>query len=199
SSTSAFPIPVFARVTFTNLTPNTTYRYNTGLATDAVLTSTGGGFNIHYNANDDSYIYAAGKSLTNAGEFSTFSTLPGQTSRSVWINLVTSTNAAFQEGGTIFWRVALGDNNGNLINRFQLSQTSVALRMGTLPTQATGVADDNSQLTEKNYVLLYDNTAGSGRPVAVALIQRSGATVSGAESFFATRQTMPSSWATFIP
>ena len=199
SSTSAFPIPVFARVTFTNLTPNTTYRYNTGLATDAVLTSTGGGFNIHYNANDDSYFYAAGKSLTNAGEFSTFSTLPGQTSRSVWINLVTSTNAAFQEGGTIFWRVALGDNNGNLINRFQLSQTSVALRMGTLPTQATGIADDNSQLTEKNYVVLYDNTAGSGRPVAVALVQRSGATVSGAESFYATRQTMPSSWATFIP
>lgn len=199
SSTSAFPIPVFARVTFTNLTPNTTYRFNTGLATDAVLTSTGGGFNIHYNANDDSYFYAAGKSLTNPGEFSTFSTLSGQTTRSVWINLVTSTNAAFQEGGTIFWRVALGDNNGNLISRFQLSQTSVALRMGTLPTQATGIADDNSQLTEKNYVLLYDNTAGTGRPVAVALVQRSGATVSGAESFYATRQTLPSSWATFIP
>ncbi|MFM8770422.1 MAG: hypothetical protein ACKOE4_00150, partial [Candidatus Kapaibacterium sp.] len=76
SSVSAFPIPVFARVTFTNLTPNTTYRYNTGLALDQNLTSTGGGFNIHYNANDNTYFYAAGKSLVNAGEFSTFSTLP---------------------------------------------------------------------------------------------------------------------------
>ncbi len=199
SSTSAFPIPVFARVTFTNLTPNTVYRYNTGLATDANLTSTGGGFNIHYNANDNTYFYAAGKSLTNAGEFSTFSTLAGQTTKSVWINLVTSTNVAFQEGSTIFWRVALGDQNGNLINRYQLSQTSVALRMGTLTTQATGIADDNSQLTEKNYVLLYDNSAGTGRPVAVALIQRQGTSVPGSESFYATRQTMPTSWATFIP
>ncbi|MBU3699849.1 MAG: hypothetical protein FGM33_07550, partial [Candidatus Kapabacteria bacterium] len=199
SSTSAFPIPVFARVTFTNLTPNTTYRYNTGLGTDATLTSTGGGFNIHYNSNDDTYFYAAGKSLTNAGEFSTFATLPGETSKSVWINLVTSTNVAFQEGTTIFWRVALGDNNGNLINRYQLSQTSVAMRLGTLANQSTGIADDNSQLTEKNYVLLYDNVAGTGRPLSVALIQRSGATVAGAESFYATRQTMATSWATFIP
>lgn len=199
SSTSAFPIPVFARVTFTNLTPNTTYRYNTGLATDQVLTSTGGGFNIHYNANDNTYFYAAGKSLATAGEFSTFSTLPGQTSKSVWINLVSSTNAAFQELGTIYWRVALGDNDGNLINRFQLAQTSIPLRTGTLSTQATGIVDDNSQLTEKNYVLLYDNTAGTGRPLSIALVQRQGTLVAGAETFYATRQNVASSWATFVP
>ncbi|MBU3678316.1 MAG: hypothetical protein FGM32_01750 [Candidatus Kapabacteria bacterium] len=199
SSVSAFPIPVFARVTFTNLTPNTTYRYNTGLALDQILTSTGGGFNIHYNANDNTYFYAAGKSLTNAGEFSTFSTLPGQTTKTIWINLVSSTNAAFQELGTIWWRVALGDNNGNLINRYQLAQTSTPLRTGVLSTQATGIVDDNSQLSEKNYVLLYDNTAGTGRPLTVALVQRQGTLVAGAETFYASRQNSASSWATFIP
>lgn len=199
SSVSAFPIPVFARVTFTNLTPNSVYRYNTGLALDQNLTSTGGGFNIHYNANDNTYLYAAGKSLTTPGEFSTFSTLPGQTSKTIWINLVSSTNAAFQELGTIYWRVALGDNDGNLINRYQLAQTSTPLRTGSLTTQATGIVDDNSQLTERNFVLLYDNTAGSGRPLSVALVQRQNTTVPGSESFYATRQSLPTSWATFIP
>jgi hypothetical protein len=199
SSVNAFPIPVYARVTFTNLTPNTIYRYNTGVALDQNLTSTGGGFNIHYNANDNTYLYAAGKSLTNPGEFSTFSTLPGQTSKTIWVNLVTSTNSAFQEQGTAFWRISLGDNDGNLINRYQLSQTSVPLRTGTLTTQATGIADDNSQLTERNFVLLYDNTAGTGRPLSIALVQRQNTLVPGAETFYATRQSRPTSWATFIP
>ena len=199
SSVSAFPIPVFARVTFTGLAPNTSYRFNTGLATDNNLTSTGGGFNINYNRNDNSFFYTAGKSLTTTGEYSQFSTTAGETTKSVWINLVTSTNIAFQEGNIINWRVSLGDNNGLLMRRFQLSQTSQALRMGVATTQATGIADDRSQLTPKNYVLLYDNVAGTGRPITVAVIQSIGTSVPGAESFYATRQNVSTAWATFVP
>jgi hypothetical protein len=199
SSLSAFPVPVFARVTFTNLTPNTTYRFMSGLSTDAALTSLGGGWNIHYNADNNTYSYVASKSLTTAGTFSTFSTLPGQTSKSVWVSLVTTTNPAFQELGNAFWRVELGDNQGNLINRYQLAQPVTPLRLGNLSTNATGIADDNSQLTEKNYVLLYDNVAGTGRPLSVALIQRQGTLVAGSSNFYATRQTMATSWATLIP
>lgn len=199
SSVQAFPVPVFARVTFTGLQPNTTYRYNAGIATDNILTSTGGGFNIHYNQNNNSYIYGAGKSLTTTGEFSQFSTLNGETTKSVWINMAASTNAAFQEGGVANWRVSLGDNQGRLVNRFQLSQSSTVIRLGTASTQATGIVDDLSQLTPKNYVLLYDNVAGTGRPIAVTVIQSIGTSVPGAESFYATRQNVSSAWATFIP
>lgn len=199
SSVGAFPVPVYARVTFTGLQPNTSYRFNTGLATDNVLTSTGGGFNIHYNSNDNTYTYGAGKSLTTAGEYSQFSTLAGETTKSIWINLVTSTNAAFQEGGIINWRVSLGDNLGRLMRRFQLSQTSQVIRLGAAANQATGIADDRSQLTEKNYVLLYDNTAGTGRPLAVAIVQSHGTTVPSSQTFYSTRQNVPTAWATLIP
>lgn len=199
SSVQAFPIPVFARVTFTGLQPNTTYRYNSGLATDNIITSTGGGFNIHYNGSNNTYVYGGGKSLTTVGEYSTFSTLSTETTKSVWINLVVSTNAAFQEGNVVNWRVSLGDNLGRFVNRYQLSQTSSVLRLGTGANQATGIADDRSQLTEKNFILLYDNTAGTGRPLSVSVIQSIGTLVPGAETFYATRQNMPSSWATFIP
>lgn len=199
SSVSAFPVPVYARVTFTGLQPNTMYRYNSGLATDANLTSTGGGFNIHYNANGNSYSYVGGKNLITNGEYSAFSTGASETTKSVWINLVASTNADFQEGNIINWRISLGDNLGQFIRRFQLSQTSQVIRLGTSPTQATGIADDNSQLTPKNYVLLYDNTTGTGRPLAVAIVQGHGTAVSGAESFYASRENRNSAWATFIP
>jgi len=199
SSVQAFPVPVFARVTFTGLQPNTTYRYNAGIATDNILTSTGGGFNIHYNLDNNTYVYGAGKSLTGVGEFSQFSTLNGETSKSVWINMAASTNAAFQEGGIANWRVSLGDNQGRLVNRFQLSQSSTVIRLGTAPNQATGIVDDLSQLTPKNYVLLYDNTTGTGRPIAVTVIQSTGTSVAGAEPYYATRQNISSAWATLIP
>ena len=199
SSTQAFPVPVFARVTFTGLQPNTTYRYNTGLATTQTATSVGGGFNIHFNANTNTYVYASSKSLTTDGTFSQFSTLANETSKSVWVNLVASTNPDFQEGNTIFWRVALGDNQGRLMRMFDLNQTSQVIRLGTATTQATGIADNQSQLTPKNYVLLYDNTAGTGRPVTVAAIQSLGTAINGAEAFYATRQNSAGAWATFIP
>ena len=198
--TSPWSLPSFARVTFTNLTPNTTYRLNTGLATDQNLTSTGGGFNLNYNANNDTYFYTAGKSLTTPGEFSQFTTLPGETTKSIWVNLITSTNVAFREGNTIYWRVALGDANGNLISRYQLANTSSVIRTGTAPNQATGIVDDASQLTAKNYVLLYDNAAGTGRPVTVALVQAQGTTIGQrTETWYASRENRAGAWATLIP
>lgn len=198
--TSPWSLPSFALVTFTNLTPNTTYRLNTGLATDQNLTSTGGGFNLNYNANENSYFYSAGKSLTTPGEFSQFSTLPGETTKSIWVNLITSTNVAFREGNTIFWRVALGDVNGNLISRYQLANTSSVIRTGTAANQATGIVDDASQLTAKNYVLLYDNVAGTGRPITVALVQAQGTTIAQrTETWYASRENRAGTWATLIP
>lgn len=199
SSTSAFPIPVFARVTFTGLQPNTTYRFNTGLSLVQGGATVGGGFNVHFNANTNTYVYASSKSLATDGTFSTFSTLSNETSKSVWVNLVASTNSDFQEGNVIFWRVALGDNQGRLMRIYDLNQTSQVIRLGTAANQATGIVDDQSQLTPKNYVLLYDNTAGTGRPVSVAAIQSLGTAINGAEAFYASRQNSAGAWATFIP
>ncbi|NQW30368.1 MAG: immunoglobulin domain-containing protein [Ignavibacteria bacterium] len=199
SSVRAFPVPVYARVTFTGLQPNTTYRYNTGAAKDQILTSTGGGVNVHYSANDNTFKFASGKSLDTDGEYSTFSTTGTQTTKSLWVNLVATTNDAFQEGNIAYWRVALADNNGKLLSRYQLAQTSTVIRLGTGTTQATGIADRVSQLTPKNYVLLYDNTAGTGRPLAVAIVQGHGTVVGGAEGFYAVLENVTGAWATLVP
>lgn len=199
SSVGAFPIPVFASVTFTNLQPGTVYRYNTGLGTDHLLTSTGGGFNLHYNGNTNTYSYLNGKSLNNDGEYSVFSTKAGETSKTIWVNLIASTNDAFQEGNTIYWRISLGDQLGRLINRYELAQSSQVIRLGSASNQATGIVDVQSQLAPKNYVFLYDNTAGTGRPLSIALVQDDGATITGAETFYRNIDNVHTAWATFIP
>lgn len=199
AGSQAYPIPVFASVTFTNLQPGTVYRYNTGLGTDHVLTSTGGGFNLHYNGNTNTYSYLNGKSLTNDGEYSVFSTKAGETSKTIWVNLIASTNEAFQEGNTIYWRISLGDQLGRFINRYELAQSSQVIRLGNAANQATGIVDVKSQLAPKNYVFLYDNTAGTGRPLSIALVQDDGATITGAENFYRNIDNVHTAWATFIP
>ncbi|MDZ4746754.1 MAG: T9SS type A sorting domain-containing protein [bacterium] len=201
SSSLGFPIPTYSLVTFTNLQPGTTYRFISGVATDQVLTSTGGAFNVHYDGPAHNYFYTASKSLTNAASYSMFSTQVGETSKSVWVNLVQTSNVAFDEGSTIYWRVSLADNIGRFIKHYELSLTSKVLRLGPEPltTRGTGIADVASQSTPKNVILLYDNTAGTGRPLSSAIVQNDGATVPGSETFYGALENTTGAWATIIP
>lgn len=194
-------LPNFALVTFSNLQPNTLYRYNTGLATDQILTSTGGGFNIHYNNDANTYNYNTSKSTATDGAFSTFTTAPGQTSKTLWVNITTSTNVAFQELQTVFWRVSLTDNIGRFITRYQLAQTSTTLQLGPETTRGTGIADIQSQLTPKNFVCLYDveTPTVSTRPISTGIVQDDGTVLTGAYSWYAALDGSSTSWATFIP
>lgn len=198
---SSANLPNFAMVTFSNLQPNTLYRYNTGLATDQILTSTGGGFNIHYTADGNQYSYNTSKSTSTDGAYSSFTTGPGQTTKVLWINLTTSTNAAFQELQTIYWRISLTDNIGRLVTRYQLAQTSTTIQLGPETTRGTGIADIQSQSAPKNIILLYDveTPTVSTRPLTTALVQDDGTTLTGAYPYYAALDGSATSWATFIP
>ena len=187
---SAFAVPVFARITFNNLQPNTTYRYVTGMARDNNVTSTGPGLNLNYNMNDNTYSYSGGKSVANEVDCSVFSTGAGETSKTIWANILISNNVVFVEGGTINWRVSLGDHTGRLVRHYQLATTSTVLRLGTASNQATGLVDQYSSFNEKNYVYLYDNEAGSGRPLAIAGVQALGRSRTSSRTSTATSRTI---------
>ena len=196
---SATMIPVYARVTFSGLQPNTTYRYNVGGNNVAgVPTSTGGGYNIHFDAATNSYNYSSSKSLTDA--YSTFNS-GNSTSKSLWINLLITNASNFATGQPLYWQVALGDYVGNLIGYYQLSQTSTLYDYGSAGTQITLIGDQGSQLTPKNYVVLWDNTAGTGRPVGIGLVQSYGTSVT---SFAQARysndvENESGAWMTTVP
>jgi len=199
---SSANLPNFALVTFTNLQPNTLYRYNTGIASDLILTSTGGGFNLHYNADANTYVYNTSKSTSTDGAYSVFTTAPGQTTKTLWVNVTTSTNLSFQELQVAYWRISLTDNMGRFITRYQLGQTSTTMQLGPETTRGTGIADQRSQLTPTNIVCLYDvetPVAGVTRPLTTAIVQDDGTTLTGAYSWYAALDGASTSWATFIP
>jgi hypothetical protein len=196
---TAFAVPVFARVTLTGLTPNTTYRYVSGMAADDNITSSGPGLNITYNGMTDEFVYSGGKSIATDGNYSTFSTGPTETSKSIWINIMISNNVVFQEGAVLRWRITLGDHLGRLIRHMQLSQTSIALRLGSATNQGTGVVDQYSQFAERNMVYLWDNTAGTGRPLVITIVQGLNTVSNFVETFYRDIENRPTAWAAFVP
>lgn len=201
-SPSTFFTPAYAQVTFTNLKPNTAYRYNVGAGNVAIATptSTGGGFNVHYNASTNSYTALNSKNLTAAGGYSQFSTGSSETTKTLWINLLPTNSETFKAGKTIYWQVALGDMNGTLIRYYQLSQSSLAQTYTTDATGATLIGDIRSQLKPLNYVCLYDNTTGTGRPLGVSIVQSYNAIVSFTVTEYASKiENVPGSWMTQIP
>lgn len=193
------PIPFYALVTFTGLQPNTVYRYNVGASNvSGVPTSTGGGQNVHLDNTTMQYSYTGGKSLIN--NHSTFATGPGQTTRALWINIVPTNNLTFSPGQLLYWQVALGDHHGNLIRYYQLSQTSTLIQAGSASNQATLLGDRNSQLKAKNIVLIWDNTAGTGRPIGSALVQPHDVLVSFANTRYANDiQNQQGAWMSMVP
>ena len=194
------PLPSYSHVTFTNLQPNTTYRYNVGGIENQPLTSTGGGFNIHYNAGTNTYVYSAAKNLVNPGEYSTFSTGNGETTKSLWLNLVPTNANAFAEGGTVYWRVALGNAMGALINYYQLSQTSIGMDNAAASNKSTLLGERSSDMTALNYVLVYDNTAGTGRPLGVSIVQSYNTAVTGVTArYSADIEGRAGAWMVQIP
>jgi hypothetical protein len=197
---TAFNVPTYARVTFAGLRPNTVYRFVTGMTPQSGITSTGPGLNITWDATTNVHSYGSGKNLNVPGNFSTFSTGPSETSKSVWINMMISNTTAFQEGNVLFWRVSLGDTNGRLIGHFQLTNQTTAIRLGSAINQATGVVDEYSQATPKNFIYLYDNVAGTGRPLSIVPVQGLETVSSFTETFYRNfAENRPTAWAAIVP
>jgi hypothetical protein len=193
-------VPAFAMVRLDSLQPNTTYRYFSGASGPATSSaSIGGGNNINYDATTGTYTYSINRSLTVSGGYSTFRTGANQRSMDLWLNLVPTTNAAFNPGTDIRWILSLGDSTGAQIARYLTTATSKAIDFGTTAATATGIADRMSMLMPKNFVLLYDSVAGTGRPLSTAIVQDEGAEVGAAALYYAELDGSPTAWATIIP
>ncbi|MES2765104.1 MAG: immunoglobulin domain-containing protein [Bacteroidota bacterium] len=193
-------VPAFALIRLDSLQPNTTYRYFSGAAGPATSSaSIGGGNNMHYNATTQTYVYSTLRQLNATGGYSTFKTAANQRSMLVWLNLTPTTNAAFNVGTNVQWILSLGDSTGVQIARYLSTATSKAIDFGTTPTTATGVADKMSLLTPKNFVLLYDNEAGTGAPISTAIVQEDGVEIGATALYYAALDGVPTSWATILP
>ncbi len=206
-------IPTFALVKLENLHPNTIYRYfsggrNVGF-TGNVETDNGAGNNLHFNHQNNTYLYNSIRDLTQTNSYSTFESSSDGT-MFVWLTLVPTTNASFNEGQRVYWILVLGTERGTLVKRYQTTNNSVAIDFGNPPTKCTGIYDSESWLPPKSFVCLFDDQAGSN-PVTVALVQDEGTVLQeGVDAqgnpfppqgptFYNVLDGVNGAWATIIP
>lgn len=198
--------PTYALVRLTNLHPNTTYRFIVGGNNDInynFQTGTGAGNNIHFDAATNTFSYNSLRNISNPGEHSTLTTGANETSKTFWVNMVPTTNGAFNEGNQVFWILALGNEFGTKINNYRTVATSQALNYGSSPVQATGIYDVNSRITPRHYIAIYGTDANI--PVSTTIVQNEGSTlitpgfVHQGPSWAAPLDDMNGAWATFIP
>ncbi|MBX3042257.1 MAG: T9SS type A sorting domain-containing protein [Candidatus Kapabacteria bacterium] len=204
-------IPSYAFVTFNNLHPNTEYRFTTGGVNTIPNTNpTTAGNNLAYDHNTDSYVMTSTKNLTDVGNYSSFVTGSQETSKSVWVNLIATTNAVFAVNRDIIWTVDLGNERGSMIQRLYSSTASRSLRYSTasnnfetgLVSFASGLYDPQSPSSPKNYIVIYDENEN---PVTTAIVQGSGAELRTpgfphqAHPYYENTEFTDGAWATFIP
>lgn len=200
SSNASTRIPVWALVRLGNLQPNTTYRYYVGADSVSLVTTTiGAGNNLHYNANTQTFNYTSTRDFTVNGGYSEFRTGPGQTTMTLWINLVATANVRFTEGNTMYWLVTILDSNRAIQTRMVTTQGTKALYFGPATNKVSGMVDSASGLSPKSIVCLYDDITGNSRPVATAIVQDEGTTVTSAVPFYAAIDGLTGAFATVVP
>ncbi|MBE9463229.1 ExeM/NucH family extracellular endonuclease [Dyadobacter subterraneus] len=198
SSGTSTRLPVMFRATVTGLTANTLYRYFTGgaISTDFGGTNPGAGNPLMISASGTTYTYSSGASTTSAGNYETFTT-DGTGNYTGWFGFVNTGNARFTAGNDIYPVIVIASSTGTILFRNVLDTSIKVLGYGTAQTANTGsFIKETSSATAKNLVAIYDNTIGTGRPLFIAPVEATGATVASVVSGYATAA---GSWNAIIP
>jgi len=197
-------VPYAYRVTLFNLTPNATYRYyNSVVLTTDISTSTGAGNFILVNSSG-TFTRSTSQTLSTAGSYGTFTT-DATGSYSGWFITESTGNARFTAGNAVKMRIMLNDgNNGTaVVTRLTTTNTATVISFGTSGSNVGTGIRGTSYATAKNFVMLWGNAGGSGRPVAGTMVESDGtANTSGNSyaSFYSTTvDGVAGSWGTIIP
>ncbi|MBC7902523.1 MAG: hypothetical protein H7Y27_03845, partial [Gemmatimonadaceae bacterium] len=199
-------LPVMYRATVTGLTPNTVYRYFTQGATNSTAgggtvdfgtANPGAGNPVMISADGSTYSYSTGASLSTAGNYQTF-TSDASGNYTGWFGFVNTGNARFTAGNMIFPTIVIGSNTGTTLFRRALDVSLQVLGFSASAGANNGsfLKETGSSATAKNLVAIYDNTAGTGRPVYISPVESIGATIASLISGYAVTA---GSWNAIIP
>lgn len=199
ASNTSTRLPTVFRVTLSGLTPSATYRYfpQAAISTD-LATANGAGNPLFLDA---SYtFYTTGASMTTPGTGCSQFTTDASGSYTGWMGLVGTGNARFTAGNTIYLRVCLNDGAGGttVVTRLTSASGVSCIAFGAAAGNGTGIYQLGS-FNPKDVVLLYDNTAGTGRPLATGIVQNEGATIASAVAYYAALDGTNGAWGTIIP
>ncbi len=170
-------IPFAYRVTLSGLTPNATYRYFNQCVISSTSPTSNGFGNVIFPNQSGAFTRSTGPSLSTAGNYGEFTT-DASGAYTGWFVTEPTGNAGFTPGNQVFMRINLNNGAGgtSVVTRLTTSEYTTVLKWISTPdgsTSGTGVIGVSS-LQPKDFVFLYDNTAGAGRPIAGTIVESDG-------------------------
>lgn len=197
-------VPYVCRLKLNGLLPNKTYRYYTRMVFPNSSGTSGEGAYILVKANGD-FVRVTSPSLATAGRYDEFTT-DAAGSHTGWFISEASSSTTFNPGTELKVRVTLNNGNGG-IGPVQALTTTSTVKILAFNNTSTGGSSIRSTpvtgATAKNFVFLWDNQAGTGRPVAGSFIESDGTAgtlANGYAPFYANDvNDVNKAWGTIIP
>ncbi len=196
-------LPYAYRVTINNLTPNATYRFFNSVVLPAeVGTSNGAGNPIFRN--NGTWVRSTGGNLSSAGNYAEFDA-DGAGSYTGWFITEPTGNATrFIPGNNLHMNISLNDGAGGntVVSRVTTANTVKVINFNTAagPNNGTGIRSvSNGQA--KDFIFLYDNDLGTGRPISGTYFENDATTGGTAYAgFYETAiDAQAKAWGTIIP
>ena len=205
SSGTTNRLAVVYRARLSALTPNATYRYYSQLAlqTDIGTTNPGAGNTIVINPTG-AWFYTTNAKL-KPGASGSFTT-DASGGFEGWFASVNTGNARFTPGNLVFPTISL--NSGTAAANDTLPTKKLALDQSIKVLKLDAAAGGNngtgiyglSAAQPKNFVTLYDNETGSGRPLSTSIVEGDGLEYASAAIFYTTNvNDNTGNWGTIIP
>jgi hypothetical protein len=196
-------LPYAFRATINNLTPLATYRfYNSVVLPAEVGTSNGAGNPIFVN--NGTWVRSTGGNLGSPGNFAEFDA-DGSGSYTGWFIVESTGNATrFIPGNNLHMNINLNDGagGGTVVSRVTTTNTVKVINFNTAagPNNGTGIRSvSNAQA--KDFIFLYDNDLGTGRPIAGTYFESDG--TSGGTAYAGFYETavdaQPKAWGVIVP
>lgn len=194
-------VPYIFRATINNLTPNATYRYfNQCVSSADGATIPGAGNPIYMN--DATWVHCTSTGLSSAGQYGEFNT-DGTGTYTGWFGVFGTGNARFNTGSNVFMRIMLNDGAGgtSVISRVTTTNSVKALDLvnSAGANNATAIRSV-SNAAAKDYIFLYDNELGSGRPLSGTYFESDGVANASSPTFYSSSvDGVNKAWGTIIP
>lgn len=206
NGTNANRIPFAFLATISGLTPDSVYRYfnQIVISTDAATQSGAG--NVIFVRADSPFVRSSGPSMSSAGNYGEFRANSSGSYTGWFVTEPTGNATRFVPGKYVFPRIMLNNGAGGTSVATRLTSPDstkvIALVNTASDTSGTGIWS-RSTAPAKSFVLLYDNEAGTGRPLAATFVEDDGTANTTANSYAAfysdSVNAIPGSWGAAIP
>ncbi|HTY35843.1 MAG TPA: T9SS type A sorting domain-containing protein [Bacteroidota bacterium] len=176
SGTNSNRVPLAYRAKLTGLTPNSSYRFFNQVITSADGPTTSGAGNCIFASPSGNFVRTSSPGLSTAGTYGTFTT-SSSGSFEGWFITEPTGNARFTPGRYVFMRIMLNDgiSGTSVALRLTIPDSIRVIKLDAAPGDSTGTGlRCTSKAAARDFIFAFDNTAGTGRPVAGSFVEDDG-------------------------